>query len=150
MNNPTTAELIKWLRGITVFLTPYSETMLGATADRLEALEQELIDERYRHDRLQDFCVEQGAELSEIKARQRWIPVTVRLPEEDGKYFVTCSAFGATWMSVLCFAEVGEDVDDYDLRGKRNVWYEYDTEYGYVHSTSITHWMPLPELPVED
>ena len=40
---------------------------LAAACDRLEALEKELIDERYRHDRVQDFCVAQGEELSKIK-----------------------------------------------------------------------------------
>lgn len=128
MNNPTTAELIKWLRGITVFLTPYSETMLGATADRLEALEQELIDERYRHDRLQDFCVEQGAELSEIKARQRWIPVA-EPPKEDERVFAFCheQVFVAYYHPRLGFIS--------DETGHRL----YD----------ISHWKPLPEPPKE-
>jgi hypothetical protein len=44
---------------------------LAAACDRLEELEKELIDERYRHDRYADFCVAQGEELSEYKRRLR-------------------------------------------------------------------------------
>lgn len=36
-------------------------------ADLIEQLQQELIDERYRHDRYADFCVAQGEELSKLK-----------------------------------------------------------------------------------
>lgn len=37
-------------------------------ADLITELQQELIDERYRHDRLQDFCVAQGEALSACKS----------------------------------------------------------------------------------
>lgn len=47
-----------------------AETLQLIAADRLKALEQELIDERYRHDRVQDFCVAQGEELSKLKEKQ--------------------------------------------------------------------------------
>lgn len=40
-------------------------------ADLIERLQQELIDERYRHDRYADFCVAQGEELAEYKRRLR-------------------------------------------------------------------------------
>lgn len=43
-----------------------SELILIA-ADLIEQLQQELIDERYRHDRYADFCVAQGEELSVLK-----------------------------------------------------------------------------------
>ena len=45
-------------------------TVLTVAADLIEQLQQELIDERYRHDRLQDFCVAQGEELSKLKAQK--------------------------------------------------------------------------------
>lgn len=37
-------------------------------ADLIERLQQELIDERYRHDRYADFCVAQGEELRALKS----------------------------------------------------------------------------------
>ena len=39
-------------------------------AAHLEALKQELIDERYLHDRVQDFCVAVCEELRELKEKQ--------------------------------------------------------------------------------
>ena len=161
--NPKIEEIVKSLRGcvLDVALTCdkcvatgemdcncRSELMLTA-ANYIEQLQQELIDERYRHDRLQDFCVAQGEELSKLKAQQRWTPVA-DCPKADGQYLVTCRSFGGQWTSTLGFARVGEDVDDYDLRGKRNVWYDYDSEYGYVAVHFVTHWMPLPKAPKED
>ena len=47
-------------------LAAYEKT--GLTPEQVEALKQELIDERYRHDRLQDFEVAEGQELARVKA----------------------------------------------------------------------------------
>lgn len=81
---------------------------------------------------------------------QRWIPVTERLPEEDGEYLVW---FGRNmfehYAEVRYFAKDGEAVDKYDLRHEKNVWYYYDSEWGYVACCNVTHWMPLPEPPKE-
>lgn len=158
MNNPKTEEIVATLRHCAThncimcpaYSPPSSKCFetLAAACDRLEELEKELIDERYRHDRLQDFCVAQGEELSKLKAQQRWTPVA-DCPKADGQYLVTCRSFGGQWTSTLGFARVGEDVDDYDLRGKRNVWYDYDSEYGYVAVNFVTHWKPIPEAPKE-
>lgn len=141
MNNPTTEEIVKSLKicassgdieeclncigcGETVCAT----ALLYAAAERLDLLE---------------------AELAAVKERQRWRPAT-ELPKEDGQYLATCRSFGGRWTRILGFAKVGEDVDDYDLGGKRNVWYDYDSEYGYGDVHSVTHWMPLPEAPKEE
>ena len=29
----------------------------------------------------------------------------------------------------------------------QNVWYYYDSEWGYIRTDAVTHWMPLPEPP---
>lgn len=47
-------------------LWEYEET--GLTPDQVAAMKQELIDERYRHDRLQDFEVAEAQELARVKA----------------------------------------------------------------------------------
>lgn len=130
MTNPTTAELVGKLRA-------YGDMYEGSTlaldvfraADRLEALGQELIDERYRHDRLQDFCVAQGEELSRLKAQQRWIPVTERLPEDDDDVLIMSS--GSISM------------------GYYSIYNEYWADYINVYNSDVTHWMPLPEPPKE-
>lgn len=138
--NPKTEEIVKSLRGCSAdemdckncvaewgrkYGYCFNSLRLYA-ADRLEELEKELADERYRHDRLQDFCVAQGEELSKLKAQQRWIPVTERLPEVDGKYIV-CTAKN----SVYC------------TRWRKDY-------FGTDFHTHVTHWMPLPEPPKED
>ena len=47
-------------------LWEYEET--GLTPEQVAAMKQELIDERYRHDRLQDFEVAEAQELARVKA----------------------------------------------------------------------------------
>lgn len=103
--------------------------IMREAADLIEQLQQELIDERYRHDRYADFCVAQGEELSKLKEQQRWIPVT-EPPKEDEQVFAFCygQVFVAYYHSGLGFIS--------DETGHRL--------YG------ITHWMPLPERPKEE
>lgn len=117
-----------------------SELML-TTADSIEQLQQELVGERYRHDRLQDFCVAQGEELSKLKEQQRWIPVKERLPS-DPDTFVLCIASGK--------ANNIELVGAYQLA-------TYNDEDGWILElfpawigVHVTHWMPLPEPPMEE
>ena len=79
---------------------------------------------------------------------QEWISVKDRLPEKDGSYLVVINYFGRhSSIDILYFGKDGDTVDEYDLAGEKDVWYFYDTEYGYVPTDSITHWMPLPQLP---
>ena len=79
---------------------------------------------------------------------QEWISVKDRLPEKDGGYLVVINYFGNHQsINVRSFAKAGETVNEYDLAGEKNVWYRYDSEYGYVSTDSVTHWMPLPEMP---
>ena len=83
---------------------------------------------------------------------QKWIPVTERLPEEDGRYLVVKKIFNnSIWQDVLEFAKDGRKVDKYDFhREWKNVWYLYDSEWGHIITDNVTHWMPLPEPPKEN
>ena len=143
MNNPTTAELVRALRCRVMgdkcseecicyknfdFQCDSDYRMFDAAADRLEALE---------------------AELAALREQQRWIPVT-EPPKEDGKYLVYIKFFGSSSIEAICFAHHGNDVDDYDLHDMKNVWYDFDAEYGFVPCLGVTHWMPLPEPPKEE
>ena len=79
---------------------------------------------------------------------QEWISVEDRLPENDGSYLVTINSFGGRkYIDVRWFAKDGEAVDEYELAGQENVWYYYDSEWGYISVDSITNWMPLPQPP---
>jgi hypothetical protein len=84
-------------------------------------------------------------------AKPEWIPVTERLPEDDGDYLVAKKIFNnSIRQDVLRFAKDGRKVDKYDFQGEwKNIWYYYDSEYGYITVDSVTHWMPLPEPPEE-
>ena len=59
---------------------------------------------------------------------QQWIPAS-EPPKEDGKYLVRKLIFDRTSIiEVLSYAHDGEKVDKYDLKGEKNVWYNYDSE----------------------
>ena len=78
----------------------------------------------------------------------KWIPVSERLPEEDGKYLVFEQSSGRTNTSILRFAKDARKVDRYDFKGRwKNAWYQYDSEWGHYTVGSVTHWMPLPQPP---
>jgi hypothetical protein len=77
-----------------------------------------------------------------------WIPVTERLPDQDGKYLVYQKFPYGNEIRTLGFAKDGRKVDKYDFhREWKNVWYRYSSEWGYITIDGITHWMPLPEPP---
>ena len=78
----------------------------------------------------------------------KWIPVTERLPEQDGKYLVCKNLFGDAYITAIRFAKDGRKVCKFDFQERwKNVWYEYDSETGYFSVYTVTHWMPLPEPP---
>lgn len=113
-----------------VTVIAYRTDIMRDAADLIEELQQELIDERYRHDRYADFCGAQGEELSKLKAQQRWIPVTERLPED--------------WEDVLIVSSWGISLGCYDACER--YWVDHvNSEYD-----PVTHWMPLPEAPKEE
>ena len=89
-----------------------------------------------------DYLLDNGVTV------QEWISVKDRLPQEDGSYLVTINSFnGCKYIDVRWFAKDGEAVDKYELAGQENVWYYYDSEWGYISIDSVTHWMQLPERP---
>ena len=78
----------------------------------------------------------------------KWIPVTERLPKEDGKYLTYYHNHFGDITRVLWFAKDARKVNKYDFyRSWKKVWYEYDSEYGYFTIDDVTHWMPLPQPP---
>lgn len=92
--------------------------------------------------KLADYLIANGVTV------QEWISVKERLPQEDGSYLVTINCFNNRQdIDIRYFAKDGETVDEYDFVGQKNVWCFYDSEWGYISTNSVTHWMPLPELP---
>lgn len=128
--------------------------MLNTREKLIELLKQapfegKVLDEWWWEDkiaRIADYLVVNGVTVPD-KNVGKWIPVTERLPEKDGKYLVNKDLWGTPYISTILFAKVGEKVSAYDLKGEKNVWYDYDSEPGYFPVDTVTHWMPLPEPP---
>lgn len=130
---PTTEEIIKALRfEASIYVGSSTTAVCAAAADLIEQLQQELIDERYRHDRYADFCVAQGEELSKLKAQQRWIPVTERLPEDGFEVLVYTDRYGGRHEFAYYVPRLG-------------AWYQNCA----LLIPNVTHWMPLPKPPKE-
>ena len=81
-----------------------------------------------------------------------WISVKKQLPKKNGRYLTRRTIFKNTvWYDVLDFAKDGRKVDKYDFQRKwKNVWYEYDSEWGHITMDDVTHWMEIPEDPKGD
>ena len=93
-------------------------------------------------------CDECNQFAEDINVPSKWISVEDRLPKNKGDYLVIKASGTYRWCEVLSFAKDGRKVDKYDFeREWENVWYRYDSEWGYVTTDSVTHWMPLPEPP---
>ena len=121
--------------------------LLGEAADRLltqqariTQLEAELIDERYRHDRVQDFEVAEAQELAKLRQERRWIPVGERLPEPDKQVLAIVSG---RWENIT-----------FDRAYELASW---SSDEGWVmeawpelEDPEVTYWMSLPEPPEVD
>lgn len=75
----------------------------------------------------------------------RWIPVSERLPENDGTYLVTAESIGRRITRIRSFAENLNKVDEYDFPINKCGWYDYDCEFGYWEDTEVVAWVSLIE-----
>ncbi len=111
------------------------------------------------------------AENAALREKQRWIPVTERLPEpetdvlavcnrngyifvipaiyEDGKLLTQDSAWN--WSDIYCYGLYDEEADDYYIPEGwwENRQFNPDDVYNNPVDCAVTHWMPLPEAPEE-
>ena len=107
---------------------------LEEALQKIQELQQELQDERYRHDRYVDFELAQAEELRKLKEQTRWIPLAERLPEIGDRCLCNVKSFafpGSFYHAIL----------RYD---------KYGFVEGGIYTDDVTHWMPLPEPPKED
>lgn len=144
-------ELVKQLRST---VSRSKRTLFDDAADAIEQLQKELREERYRHDRLQDFEVAEAEQLHQMRVersmlskklrekesvlsllrqgKQQWRDAKTDPPTEPNEYIVIIRG-GVSVTSLL-----------YD----NGLWFEED-EKGWQTYYSVTHWMPLPEPPEE-
>jgi hypothetical protein len=66
-------------------------------------------------------------QIEELETKNKWIPVSERLPEDD-RQVLACTKKGKAFSA------------HYDHRWK---------SWSVSHTVKITHWMPLPEPPKE-
>lgn len=75
-----------------------------------------------------------------------WIACSERLPEDDKKQYIVQKTNG--FIDILGFTKDAYKLDRYDFaeyKGKnKQLFYEYDSEYGYIE-WECEAWQPLPE-----
>lgn len=87
-------------------------------------------------------------EVARLQAATKWIPVTERLPEIGGNYFVVVKHkydFEKEYSYDTDFAEFTFSDGYID-----NCWNTYNDWNEGQHYLHVTHWMPLPEPPKEE
>ena len=113
--------------------------ILRAAADLIERLTAEVADLRKELE-WKDMVIalaqkEQAkaeAERDALREKQRWIPVTERLPERDVQVL--------GWYKDNPFSQYRHEVVAWNGNGWVFV-------YAHRYVTNVTHWMPLPKAP---
>ena len=115
------------------------ENLLGKAADLIERLTAENADLR-KEIEWKDMVIalaqrkqaEAEAERDALREKQRWIPVTERLPERDVQVL--------GWYKDNPFSQYRPEVVAWNGNGWVFV-------YAHRYVTNVTHWMPLPKAP---
>ena len=117
------------------------ENLLDKAADLIERLTADVADLRKKLE-WKDMVIalaqrkqaEAEAERDALREKQRWIPVTERLPERDVQVL--------GWYKDNPFSQYRPEVVAWNGNGWVFV-------YAHRYVTNVTHWMPLPEAPEE-
>jgi len=86
--------------------------------------------------------------IKALEQEPRWIPVSEKLPNKNGKYLTTIDrCMGGKCVELLDFALDLFKIDKFDFNDKKGVsgWYVYDAEWGYYEVDNVVAWMPLPQ-----
>lgn len=89
-----------------------------------------------RIEELVERCARYAEEIAVLRERQRWIPVTERLPEDDGRYLCRYGFKAAGMVFYQTLDYYATDVQPH---------FQHEGLYGM----RVTHWMPLLEAPDE-
>lgn len=76
-----------------------------------------------------------------------WIPCSEKLPEDDKKQYIVQKTNG--YIDILGFTKDAYKLDKCDFweykDKKKQLFYDYDSEYGYIECGECVAWQPLPE-----
>lgn len=80
-------------------------------------------------EKLTDRCARYAEEIAVLQEREKWVPVTERVPEVGKRVIVKDDIFcGEAYLSIS-----GD-------------WYRYNgTLWADITDSPVTHWMPLPD-----
>lgn len=109
------------------------------------------------------------AENAALREKQRWIPVTERLPKPEIDVLIVCNRNGYrfvtpaiyedgkmltqdsvwNWNEIYTYGLYSEEADDYYIPEGwwENRQFNPDDVYNNPVDCAVTHWMPLPEAP---
>ncbi len=128
-------ELISRLNILSTLTTENGESEILVSAEAVQAIRE---------------IASEAADAIEELSKQKWIPVTDRLPDGEAERYLVAVDFMAhgLWVSICYYADNLEEVDKYEFNGeKHGGFYGSDSEYGYYEKTGVKYWMPLPEPP---
>lgn len=114
-------ELVKELRHIDEFATETNRPTSGIFREAADAIEELTALSRRQEVELVELT-------GELASKPCWIPVTERLPEEDGCYLVAVK-------------------NDHQRRYSKTAWFSHGSWFA---RQDVTHWMPLPQPPEEE
>ena len=152
-------ELVKQLRST---VSRSKRTLFDDAADAIEQLQKELREERYRHDRLQDFEVAEAEQLHQMRVERSMLSKKLREKESvlsllrQGKqpWRDAETESPATDDFVLAIVNGKPEpnitlVDAFQLASycPEDGWFV--EEYPKWETPIVTHWIPLPEPPEE-
>lgn len=112
---------------------------------------------------------EAEAERDALREKQRWIPVTERLPKPEIDVLIVCNRNGYrfvtpaiyedgkmltqdsvwNWNEIYTYGLYSEEADDYYIPEGwwENRQFNLDDVYNNPVDCVVTHWLPLPEAP---
>lgn len=112
------------------------------------------------------------AERDALREKQRWIPVTERLPKPEIDVLIVCNRNGYrfvtpaiyedgkmltqdsvwNWDEIYTYGLYSEEADDYYIPEGwwENRQFNPDDVYNNPVDCAVTHWMPLAEAPEEE